>query len=110
MVLKGWGLEEAIGFRHQIFGFTRLGIFGRGRWMRGEDWRDRFSAPNRYFSTFGIGRVILTFGFRGQNLDFARFGLGLWVLDLGFENRAIGAGWPWAVTRPGLPQIRTCSH
>jgi hypothetical protein len=21
-----------------------------------------------------------------------------------------GAGWPWAVTRPGLPQIRTWAH
>ena len=20
------------------------------------------------------------------------------------------AGWPWAVTRPGLPQTRTCAH
>ena len=21
-----------------------------------------------------------------------------------------GARWPWAVTRPGLPRVRTCTH
>ena len=29
---------------------------------------------------------------------------------LGFELKLLRAGWPWVITHPGLPQIRTCPN
>jgi len=33
-----------------------------------------------------------------------------WKRRLPLIPGSTGAGWPWAVARPGLPQTRTCSH